>query len=404
MYWTIFLSVLLSSIALCGGYQINEQGARAVGMGGAFVARASDPSAIYYNPAGLAFQKGINVMGGGTFIFPSTTFSPTTNKIEKKQISQTYFPANLYGTLALDDQWVVGIGVFTPYGLGTEWSHGWFGNSSAIRTSLQTFYINPTVSYKVNDDLSIGVGISYVYATVFMSTSPLGGSVGKMELSGSGRGVNINAGALYKPMEDLSVGISYRMKTNIDFSGDVKTLDLGSPDGTWLTGPGKTTLPMPGNLMIGVAYDVLPKLTIEGDLQFIQWSAYQQLKIEIPTAIVSQGVKTFDKKWNNAFAGKLGAEYQYNKELTLRSGIVFDKTPQPADKMEPMLPDANRLDLSLGMGYMFDEQLSVDFAYMLVLFSERKSEYIATGTVRPDMTGLYKSNAFLFGIDVCYKF
>ena len=74
----IVLSALVVGVMFAGGYQLNEQDARAVGMGGAFVATASDPSAIYFNPAGLAFQSGINVLGGINFIIPSTTYSPAS--------------------------------------------------------------------------------------------------------------------------------------------------------------------------------------------------------------------------------------------------------------------------------------------------------------------------------------
>ncbi len=164
------LVVLVVFVVFAGGYQLNEHGARATGMGGAFVARASDPSAIFFNPAGLAFQKGINVMGGGTFIFPLTTFKgPNNLNMEWDQENQVYFPPNLYGTYTLDDQWAFGIGVFTPYGLGTEWDKSWIGNRLAVKASIQSFYINPTASYKINEQLSVGVGVSLVYATVNMS-------------------------------------------------------------------------------------------------------------------------------------------------------------------------------------------------------------------------------------------
>ncbi len=95
------LSVVVIYIAFAGGYQLNEQGARAVGMGGAFVARASDPSAIYYNPAGLAFQKGTNILLGTNIITPSMKFKGVgimdTLGGEASTKTILLIPVNLYG-------------------------------------------------------------------------------------------------------------------------------------------------------------------------------------------------------------------------------------------------------------------------------------------------------------------
>jgi long-chain fatty acid transport protein len=71
---TIALLVFTHTLLNAGGFQVNEHGSRAMGMGGAFIAVASDPSAIYFNPAGLSQLKGLKVMMGATFIAPRTTF------------------------------------------------------------------------------------------------------------------------------------------------------------------------------------------------------------------------------------------------------------------------------------------------------------------------------------------
>ena len=52
--WLGFLLLLtFPALALGGGFAINEHGTKAVGMGGAFAAQADDPTAIFYNPAGI---------------------------------------------------------------------------------------------------------------------------------------------------------------------------------------------------------------------------------------------------------------------------------------------------------------------------------------------------------------
>jgi long-chain fatty acid transport protein len=416
----IVLSMLIVCIALGGGYQLNEHGARAIGMGGAFVARASDPSAIFYNPAGLAFQEGINVMGGGTIILPSTKFKYSNTAVpEVEQEDQMYYPPNLYGTSALNDRWVVGIGVFTPYGLGSEWKNDWIGSAIAVKTEVQTFYINPTVSYKISDQLSVGAGVSYIYGSVDLSKRvPVQAlSVnGTLKLSGTGSGYGFNAGILYKPCEKLSLGASFRSLTELEFSGDAKFSDMGTvltplfPGGT-----GKAKLPMPANLYVGAAYKISSNLTVEADFQFVGWSSYKELVIDLPTGPLApaqlggqplQKSQTQVKNWDDGYMGRIGAEYQCCQNLTLRAGIIYDITGQPASKMEPMLPDADRIDPSIGFGYKLTDQLSVDVAYMIVLFSERTSTFVPDPVRAPNTQfgGTYNSTAHLFSLDIGYKF
>lgn len=257
----LILLVLVVCIAFAGGYQINEQGARATGMGGAFVARASDPSAIYYNPAGLATQKGINALAGVDFIIPSTTLKLTGGTSDISAESQVFTPVNLYGTYQVDDEIVVGLGVFNPFGLGTKWP----ATLGSFEGSIQTWYINPSVAYKIDDEWSVGLGVSYVAAS-----AKIAGNGSSYEPTGSG--FNVNVGAIYKAMPELSIGLSYRINTDIEFSGSMPVV-----------GTTKVTLPMPGNLMVGAAYQVMPELTVEGDIQYVQWSAYDKLTLKYGT-------------------------------------------------------------------------------------------------------------------------
>ncbi len=412
----VVLATLLMATAFAGGYQLNEHGARAVGMGGAFVARASDASAVFYNPAGLAFQKGINLLGGGTFILPSTKFTYRPTGTETKTESSVFFPPNLYGTYAVDDQMVLGLGVYTPYGLGTTWPDAmtWPGRYLAVKSSLQTFYINPSIGYKINDELAVGAGVSVVFGSVSMGyhvptyaslAPPTPSAVdGAVNLDATATGFNFDIGAIYKPMEGLSLGLSYRSLTKLNFEGDAKFTNMLALSSFFPGGTGKATLPMPANLFIGAAYDVMPELTVEADFQFIGWKAYDQLKIELPngpnfplTGQPLQKSSVSVKNWDDGYMGRVGAEYKYDDQLTLRAGLIMDISPQPPVKTEPMLPDGDRTDLSVGGSYKIDQNLHVDVAYMIVLFAER-------ATNNPALPGTYNSVANLISIDFGYAF
>ena len=425
---TIVLSVLVVGIMFAGGYQLNEQGARAVGMGGAFVATASDPSAIYFNPAGLAFQSGINVLGGINFIVPSITYSPASGSFMQSGStsvnSQVFTPFNIYGSYQINDQIVVGLGIYNPFGLGTQWPNLWgqslaaspfagnyIGSYSSVNASIATYYFNPTIAYKINDNLSVGLGVSYVYATVDMTKSiPLGfinphlnGLNGNNELKGTGNGFNADLGVIYKPIDKLSLGLSYRMTTKIDFSGNATYTNMNAAASSFPNGTGTATLPMPGNLYFGAAYMLSPDLRIEGDFQYVQWSSYDKLQINLPAPA---GTVSYAKNWSDEPLLRIGVEYTLNENWTVRAGAIEDMTPQPASTTEPMLPDGDRTDLTIGGSYKITDKLYVDAAYMLVLFADKTApaNFPGAAGTTPTVPGTYSSKANIISVNFGYSF
>jgi long-chain fatty acid transport protein len=412
----VAVSLIFTNQVYTGGFQINEHGAKAMGMGGAFTAQASDPSAIFFNPAGLGFQKGINVLLGTTLIFPSTKFTgPTPSTKETKMESQIFYPSNLYATYAMDNGLSFGLGVYSPYGLGTEWPADWVGNRISVKTDLKSFYINPTVAYRVMDDLAIGVGFSYVISNVelsfksatYSSLAPPTPSakLGNVNLKADGTGFNFNAGIIYQADKNLKLGVAYRHSTEIDYSGDAKFTDMQALTSFFPGGSGKTTITLPSNLTLGASVNVSPEFVLNSDIQFVGWSSYDSLIVDIAkgpnfplTGQPLQKGSASGKEWKNAMLFRVGGEYQY-KEFAFRLGYIYDVTPQPDEKVEPMLPDANRSEFTLGIGYKISENLHVDAAYQLILFEDRKVEYSDI-----PLNGIYKSNAHLFGINVGYQF
>jgi long-chain fatty acid transport protein len=400
---TVLLTLITVGVVFAGGYQINEQGARATGMGGAFVARASDPSAVYYNVAGLGFQRGINILGGVNLIIPSTTFKGTGTMVplEYSTKGAVFVPVNLYGGYQVTDKIVLGLGIFNPFGLGTEWDNQWglstsgyyLGSTKAVKSSITSWYFNPSIAYKITDDLSVGLGVSYVYATAFISRNISPSSVSLLELDGDGDGFNVNIGVIYKPIDKLWVGASYRTTTSVEFEGDVK---IG---GTYVAS-GKTELPMPGTLSIGAAYELTSKITVEGDVQYTQWSEYDYLTIDFNKNISQLGgahqIKEF-KDWNDQVTLRAGVEYILNPQVTLRGGLIADLSPQPPSKTEPMLPDGDRYDIALGGSYKITNNLSVDASYMFVYFAEKDAKNSA-------LPGKYNSLSHIFSVNFAYSF
>ncbi|MBF8295070.1 MAG: hypothetical protein HW389_1615 [Bacteroidetes bacterium] len=399
--------------AFAGGYKIGEHGARAMGMGGAFVAMPRDASAIYHNPAGLSFLEGANILVGSTLIAPSTTFTgPTPSTASTDMVSQTFFPSNLYVTYTMQNGLAFGLGVFSPYALGTEWAGNWVGRHLSVKSGLKTFYINPTISYKVSDQLSLGVGASYVLGSVVLERKlpliPL--PDGTFKLEGKGTGINFNAGIIWKPTEAISVGLTYRAETKIEFDGDATFGSIPNidPDGP---GPipvltalfpsgttGKATLAMPSNLAGGIAYDVNQDLSIQAAVEFVGWSSYDKLEVSFDKPVAGSKTMVEIADWKNSILIRVGGEYRIDK-LALRAGFIYDETPQPEKSVGPVLPDADRMEFSLGLGYRLTNTVDLDIAYQYVKGSDR-----TVTAPTNSFPGTYKSSASLFGLSLGFHF
>jgi len=404
-FWVLVVLIVCGATAFASGYQIGEHGARAMAMGGAYVAQASDASAIYFNPAGLSFQKGFKVMLGATLIMPATTFTgPTPSTASTDMVSQTFNPINVYASYTMENGLSFGLGVYNPFGLGTEWPSGWVGRYMSVKSDVQTFYVNPTVSYKFSDQFAVGVGVSYVTGKVTLdrklplTPAPDGG----FKLDGTGTGINFNLGILWKPSNVLSVGASYRSETKIEFSGDATFSNIPPvapftslfPAGV----TGKATLPMPSNLMVGVAYDVSKDFTLEADFQYLGWSSYDILLLTFNKAVAGSTTSKDTTDWTNSILIRLGGEYRMDK-LSLRAGFIYDQTPQPDKAVDPLLPDANRIELTVGLGYQITDMINVDLAYQYIKASDR-----TVTTPTNTFPGTYKTTASLFGFNLGFKF
>jgi len=400
---TFALSGIVSVAALGGGFQLNEHGARAMAQAGAFAARANDPSAMYFNPAGLAWQDMPAFYGGVTAIIPTSSFyGPLQNNTNMKTESPNQFfnPINFYFAYPTLDKLHMGVSVNNPFGLGSQWPEDWVGRYLTTKVSLQTYFINYSLSYKITDDFAVAAGFSYVLGTVSLDRAvaiPLTASAGEprvhLDLSGTSAGWNV--GALYKLTPDLSIGASYRSSVKVDANGtatfnpDYATLHL--PQGGVSAG---LTLPATGYL--GVAYTVSPDIQVEADYQYIGWSSYNQLAFTFQ-ADGSQVVQP--KNYKNTYILRLGGEYKYCEDLRIRAGYYYDHSPVDAAYVDPILPDANRSGLNIGFGYNFTKNFNVDVAYLLILFDERKAENTVI-----NFDGTYHTRANLFAIDLGYTF
>jgi long-chain fatty acid transport protein len=373
-------------------------------QGGAFAARASDGSAIYFNPAGLGFQTQASLYLGVTAITPAGNFLGPRQKDPNEKttfVSHTFTPINVYGIVPVMDRLVVGIGVNNPYGLGTEWPKDWAGKFLTTKVDLKTFFLSPTVAYRLLDNLSVGAGFNVVTGSVLLERAVAVTSVAlpeppRVSISMGASGVGFNAGLMFKPLPDISIGASYRSSVKVDASGNASFtpnyVALALPNGDVAT-----TLTLPATGFVGVAYTGIKNLELEADYQYIGWSSYNELTIQFKA---NNTTSTSPKNYENTYMLRFGAEYSLDA-FHVRAGYVYDHTPVKDAYVEPLLPDANRNGYCLGAGYDVTPDFSVEAAYMFLKFKQRD---VVNSIPENSFDGTYTTYVDLIGVNMAFRF
>lgn len=397
--------IMLPSTVLASGFAINEQGAKALGMGGAFVAQADDATAVYYNPAGITQLEGTQLSVGMSFIRPATSFkADTDNGRDSETKDQTFAIPTLYIASKINDKISVGFGAFVNFGLGMDWKDNWDGAHlpGGANAEIQTVSANPTVAFAVTKDFSVAAGLVYQTLDVTIESITPANQVfvsQPLKLEGDSDAISWNIAAHYKLGNNLRFGISYRPEVKHEVEGRGKTASL-IPD---LASKFKADLTLPAVTQLGVAW-TNNKWTVELDGQYTEWSSYDELN---PKGLAI-GVR--EKNWDDVWAIRLGTQYQFNEKLALRAGIVRDYSPVPSETIDPMLPTGDRWLYTVGFGYKFNESLTLDFAYNYLDDESRrfdnKSGDIFYGTQgSPRVTGKFEDpDAHIFAMSVNYKF
>ena len=417
----MMLLLSVGSLVYASGFLIYEHGARATGLAGTLAARGGDPSAMVYNPAGITMLTGTNLSLGTTLIFPSGTFAGANPfpgfGVTEDYKDRVFFPSNFYLTHQLSDKLIAGLAVFNPFGLETDWQdpETFSGRYISYKSALQSFYINPTLAYKLSPELSVAVGLQAVYAKVEINRyngSTVNGRLydtAKIKLEGStGFNFGFNAGLRFQTTDKLSLGVAYRseVENKLDDADATFTQIPISPSidpvvkaALPKNQKAKSSVTFPAILSLGVGYQLTEKLDVEFDAILTTWSAFDKLVIEFDDPSLTS---TTPEGWEDVWSYRFGAQYQWNDRLALRAGYLRDMTPQPKASMSPLLPDANRHDVAFGFGYKLSNSLTLDLANMLVFFDERSTDGESYDVI--NYNGEYRVFAYLVGFNFSYKF
>lgn len=434
---SVLCALLLAAIlpaardADAAGLALLEQSPRLTGLAYAGTAAiAEDASMAFFNPAGLTrLQGGSAVMSGYVIDLDiqldatqATTWGqPITgagglmsaNGGTSEAVPQFHFAQRLA------EQWVAYLGVTVPFGADIDYDDQSVTRYIGTLSKLQTINVNPAIAFGPVEGISLGAGFNAQHARAHFNqkfavpTFPVFPEFDINSLiTANDWAFGWNAGVLYELTPEARFGIGYRSAIHYTLTGDVDLL-LPSLLGPSVPGSARAGLTVPQSVTMSGYWDVTPWLAVMADVAWTEWSAYQQLslQLDVPTlpATLQEllgGTTIRDsiyESFRDAWRGTVGVQLRPTDALTVRFGSGFDQSPVYDANRTLRLPDGNRVLLSLGFGYEFLDDVFVDFGYTHFFISDGTIDETNTTPDRSRITGNYENTADVFGLQFTYN-
>lgn len=410
----IALSAVVSSVVMAGGYKIPEQSLNSMALGAAYVAHTMGADTAYFNPANMAFMEDKQYIEGAITLahLPSNEFSlgafSGESEEENLPIPNLHYVANAMG----DFRW--GLSLVAPGGLTKRWESA-FQQASAEEFTLKVVELNPSMSYKIADNLAIAAGLRLIYSEGIVKSNGAAFSqaIGNpranvaREMEGDSIDFGYNLALAYKPTTDTSFAVTYRSNVDLNEEGEA-TLSAGGQ--VIYHGDASVSVPLPAALNIAFSKTWEDKFTLEFNYERTFWSAYETLDFEYGGANIGPLTAIFDdpvvRDWKDTNTYRLGATYKMTDDLTTMFAFAIDETPVPVAHIGFELPDSDAKIFSMGFRYQQTENLSWGAAF---LYTSKKSIAIKAGentTVNPTAgdAKFTEGGAFLSTIGMAYEF
>lgn len=395
----LFLALNISTYA--GGYQIRLQGQKQTGMGLVGTSMEFGASSIFYNPGALSMmEQQFSFSVGATAIMSNTVYQSLKSTYSAETDNPLSTPAYIYGATKITDKLVIGIGFYTPFGSTNKWGDDWAGRLLVQEISFQSFFIQPTLSYQINDKIGFGAGLVLVQGNVNLQRGLPYNNNSYVKLEGSDFNMGFNAGILYKPTQKLNIGLNYRSEIKMQVEGGSAKFFI--PDGiaTLISKENKfaAELPLPANMDFGISYQVTPQFLVGLEVNYVFWNVYKELsfKFEENGELLDS---TNPRDYSDNFIPRLGLEYKLNDMFIFRAGGYFDPTPTNEIYFTPETVSLDTYAFTLGTSVHINTKLDIDLSYLQTFGKESAKSYAPN-----NFEGIYKTAASIFGLGINYKF
>ena len=409
--YSLALFTAFVSNAKAGGYSTSLYSTS--GLGNAYSGSTTgshDVSDIFFNPAVTAGKDKSEVIASFSYLrlaidpdnISSTyaTASGVTKRdgAESRNVgTQKLIPA-LYFSSPINDKLAFNLAITSPFGLETKYNKNWPGRFRALNSSISTMNFNPSLAYKITDDLSFGAGLVAQYYTANLTKEVYTSltTSGLATVDGSDWGYGYNLGLKYDISKDIKVGLGYRSKIDYKLKGNVDVNDN-------LASKFKAKTTTPESMSIGVAYNVNPDLQIVADSIWTRWSRLKNLDVVAQNSELNSSTKF---NWNDSFLHSVGANYALNKNNLLRTGLAYEKEAMNDRNREPIVPSSHKYWITAGLNHKLGDGLEIDLAYVHQIYKTAKINIVDYGSkgVEGSVSGKYKTTVDVISLALKKQF
>jgi long-chain fatty acid transport protein len=362
--FAVLMAFVLSSDAVwANAFRFPNQDPEAIARGDAFTATADNPSAIYYNPAGITQLPGIQA-SAGIYVasedthYSSTSASPIAGSAKSdtsfQPVPQVYFTCTLTN-LPLS----FGLGVYAPYGLSINYGNNTPFNTAAEQGSLVYATINPVIAWKVSKTLSVAIGPAISLSQLSVQQAIPFSTANRFNYKGDGWDAGYTAGLLFQPTPMWSFGLDYHSSTRVDYRGHAAQ-NFGAPFPSSTSA--NVTVPFPEFITGGISFRPTSNWNFEFDLDWCKWS-------EVKSATFSStpfGPQTLTLNLQNSFIYEFGVTRQICNGYYASVGYEYSQNSVPNASFNPLIPDSNLSLGGVGVGHhgqRWDWAAAFQFAY-----------------------------------------
>lgn len=457
-YFALLAALGAPPVLQAQGFGLNEIGTCAVARASATTgAPCADPSSIFWQPAFGTRLEGLQVYAGVAAIALGGDFTvDRTLRVHKADVPTELPPHLFINWKRPERRFALGVGLYVPYGLTSQWKQDFPGRFSAQRASLATLYVQPNISFDINRDWAIGGGPVIGRSTVELrqsldlSQQALPGVPGatftnlgiapgtefaRASLQGDAMGYGFHVGVHGRVGERWQVG--GRFISSIEFTYDdadatfeqVAT-GLIIPDGTVFrvpngtpydavlagsfTGSGaltsqkvETAITHPGQAQVGVGYRAPFGTLFSADYAYILWSKFKELPVAFQGPARASS-RFLIEDYHNSSSLKFGIEHVIPGAATVRGGISWVETPAPDETVTPLLPDQDRMNYAIGLGVPLTPRFDFDASYLHVDTEGRRGRIgertSYSQTAERLNSGFYRLNANIFSLSIRARF
>ena len=417
-----WLTVLVATQASAGGLWFYEQSTPDQGTAAAGrAAMARDASTAYGNPAGMSRLESTQLLfGAGALVIQSQFETEPGTTVGGGGANLTSALPLLSGFYVynLSQDWKLGVALTPLMGLAADYGNSWSGRYIVEKESLVTLSLNPVVSYKITDWLSIGGGMSVVGGflssqSAINNPDPRLGD-GEFKLKSTAISFGGNVGVLVEPIRGTRLGVTYRSPVNLHFNDiidEVRNLGPGLdlildilgrrfdvPRGSKVD----ITITNPQEMIFSVYHDLTRDLAIMGNFGWQNWKSFGKPNITINGGNTID--TTADLRFSNTYHWSIGAMYRVAAAWLLTAGFAYDTSPVSESNRTVTVPLDRQIRYSAGVQYDLSKATTLGVAYTLIDGGDAPVNQDA-GPLRGTVVGHYRPNFIhAIGLNFSYRF